>query len=255
MGAFYNSFHVRNKTQQEVHDQIVALREEDRSDCIIGPQNGTWVPVYAETGCGYPLAVTISELMKTTVLAIDIHDDDIFFYWLFQNGEEIDSFDSWPDYFGEESGTDVNIDWNAIDNSSPELLAQYAEKLRSDFDFSKCTSQEDFLKMAENLENAFQEAGFISKPNDEFKDASPPHESEKVEIQTCHPECFADLLDRPEDVQKLAAILKNMQDHESVFVSHDAQIFCDILHLPEALNSYDYLLEEDLPQGYFHITK
>ncbi|GHT41269.1 hypothetical protein FACS189443_2800 [Planctomycetales bacterium] len=42
MGGFYNSLHIRNKTQQEIIDGIKSL-DDGHGDCIVGTKSNDWV--------------------------------------------------------------------------------------------------------------------------------------------------------------------------------------------------------------------
>jgi hypothetical protein len=46
----------------------------------------------------------LSQEAQASVLAVLNHDDDILCYWLFEQGQLTDSYNSRPDYFGEGEG-------------------------------------------------------------------------------------------------------------------------------------------------------
>jgi hypothetical protein len=249
MGGFYNSFHVWRKTQAEVCELIKSLKDEDRGKCIVAPESNQWTAVYAELEYTYPLAIIISEQLQTTVLWIDIHDDDVFCYELFKNGESIDEFNSCPDYFGTASPED-NI--NAFSQFTKEKLDAFNEQLitiaeSATAEFQQCKNKEGGIealikKVEESKKELYQQAGLDVKSNEN-------------DPRIDHTECFAEYLNDPKDVSKLAELLESMRKFESVIVSMPAGEFCDALKLTDAINSYDYLLEEELPEGYVHINE
>ncbi|MDR0609540.1 MAG: hypothetical protein LBG58_05475 [Planctomycetaceae bacterium] len=256
MGAFYNSFHVRRKTQQEVIDQIVALQKEGQEDqqvnCIVGIAQNGWVPVYAELYFDtVPLAGTISEQLQTNVLLIDVHDDDVFSYYYFRNGEMVDTFNSCPDYFG---SSDMQIDFEKFDKTAPEKLNEMLQKMKTEFDFSSCKNNDDVKAMAGKFREFFEQTG-LKKNNVTNKNHSVETEESESEEMIGHPECFAELLDNSDDVKKLVEIMESMRKMDFTFVSAPAEDFCNLLKLHDALNSYTYLLEEELPEGYIHVQK
>jgi len=237
MGGFYNSFHIRGKTQREVCDDMIL--NEACVQCIIGTEKSGWVPVYVELDREDSLAQTISERMQTTVIRIDIHDDDVFCYSLYRNGEEIDSFNSCPNYFGESLTMPDVPDQEA-------LLSSITNTIRENYDLSTCKNQEEMIAMMNKINSVFHESGFVQTP-------SGGTETPDAESLSGHPERFAYLLEKPEDVATLAEILLSMQNQEAVFVSMPGQEFCDFLRLPNAVNSYQYLLDEGIPEGYIQL--
>lgn len=236
MGGFYNSIHVRGNSQEKILEQVRGS-EFAHEGCIIGTESDSWVPVFISLEHSVLLTVLLSESLGADVLMIDIHDDDIFSYVYYRNGEEIDSFSSWPDYF---EGSEMI----APDVGDPlKLVQEMEEKIKGKLDLSSCTSPEDFMKVLGEINTAFQDAGFI-QPS--------PSRTESDE-ESGNPECFAEILENPEDVRKLAKILDSMREHTDVFASQPAGRFCELLKLPNGINSYEYLLEEELPDGYVHV--
>ncbi|MDR3110794.1 MAG: hypothetical protein LBU65_14085 [Planctomycetaceae bacterium] len=263
MGGFYNSLHIRNKTQQEVIDGIKSL-DGDHGDCIVGTESHHWVPVFAEIAYGYPLSVTLSEKLKTDVINIDIHDDDVFCYWYFCDGKEVDAFNSCPNYFDGAGMTMPDVDNLPNGDKLTELLQELTKKVKERFNISSSTTRDDFMKMIstqddlmkimgdmnQHLKQEIHEIVNLSSPTNEFE-ANETDESDANE-SVGNPACFSGLLN-PEEIEKLAAILESMRNHSSAFVSIDAQQFYDLLGWSDELNSYEYLLEDGMPEGYIQV--
>lgn len=104
MGNFYVSFAVRVADPAVV---AATLGKHGRS-AFVSPEQGGIVHFYDEKSDEQDVLI-IEELgalasgeMATTVLAVLNHDDDVLQYWLFENGELTDTYNSFPGYFGSE---------------------------------------------------------------------------------------------------------------------------------------------------------
>jgi hypothetical protein len=108
MGSFYTNFSVKSVNAPAIQ---AALKKAKRS-ALITPAKRGWVVVYDEesesqdTGTIEQVAALLSKDQNCPVLAVLNHDDDILCYWLYQNGQQLDHYDSNPDYFGDGDGTD-----------------------------------------------------------------------------------------------------------------------------------------------------
>jgi len=99
MGNFYVNFSVKSSDSRRVAELI-----QGRRAFVTTPVSG-WVLVgdeladmqYAPAIQG--LSEMLSKQLKTYVLAVLNHDDDILVYLLYLNGEQIDSYNSNPHYF------------------------------------------------------------------------------------------------------------------------------------------------------------
>ncbi|GHT41272.1 hypothetical protein FACS189443_2810 [Planctomycetales bacterium] len=210
--------------------------------------------VFAETAYGYALSVILSEKFQTDVINIDIHDDDVFCYWYFCNGEEIDSFNSCPDYFGEAEMTMPDID----NDKMRELMQEATKKIKENYDFfSSCKTQDDLMNLMTKIKGdlmlkLMQEIGKIGKNSKEKLSISPPTGESETNESTGNPTCFFDLL-KSEGIEKLTALLESMRNNSSIFISVDAQHFCDLFGLSDGINSYEYLLDDGMPEGYVQV--
>src|SRR4029079_9665024 len=73
--------------------------------CLVAPVLNGWIGIYPENnGQDQTIGQQISQqLPEDPVLHLLVHDDDIFAYWLYRAGMQIDSYWSTPGYFGEEN--------------------------------------------------------------------------------------------------------------------------------------------------------
>jgi hypothetical protein len=103
MGAFFTNYHVR-KTDPAACTKTLAALINSRA-LVTDSKNG-WTTIYDERSDSQDievlrgLAKNLSSKLKTAVIAMMVHDSDIFVYLIYENGELIDQFDSKPDYFG-----------------------------------------------------------------------------------------------------------------------------------------------------------
>lgn len=102
MGGFYGSVQIRSEDRDAV---CAALEQLARNGgrFLLGPPLQGWIGVYPE-GAGQDLGVA-SELagrLKGELIAMLVHDDDIFAYEYHRDGHRVDQYNSIPDYFGEE---------------------------------------------------------------------------------------------------------------------------------------------------------
>lgn len=104
MGAFFTNYQVRAKSTSAVKK---ALQPLVRSRAYVSPEKSGWVTAYDESSDEQDeeklnhIAAGLSKVLDTAVLAILVHDSDVAAYWLYQNGEIKDEFNSDPNYFSE----------------------------------------------------------------------------------------------------------------------------------------------------------
>ena len=103
MGAFFTNYHIRKTDASRC---AKALAAAIRSRALITDSKNGWTTVYDEESESqdvnvlHRLAKDLSSKLKTAVIAMMVHDSDIFVYLVYEDGELIDQFDSKPDYFG-----------------------------------------------------------------------------------------------------------------------------------------------------------
>jgi hypothetical protein len=101
MGSFYVNFAVKRDDSGPVAD---AMRRAGYKAIVTPPLDG-YVVVYEETSDTQDgeaierVGALLSREAGAPVLAVLNHDDDILCYWLFTDGQVIDSYNSTPDYF------------------------------------------------------------------------------------------------------------------------------------------------------------
>jgi hypothetical protein len=123
MGAFFTNLHVRTDDSVRVID---ALRPLLSQRAYVSPPKSGWVTIYDETADANDeselarLAAALSKNLNTAAIAFLVHDSDVLIYLLFDNGTEIDRYNSCPDYFGP-------VDPKAITKyqGKPEILLAY----------------------------------------------------------------------------------------------------------------------------------
>ncbi|MEZ5942411.1 MAG: ankyrin repeat domain-containing protein [Planctomycetaceae bacterium] len=123
MGAFIVNFHVRSS---DVDSVASVLESEDvESAWIAGPQ-GNWCTFWEahaslqDSNRINQLASSVSSELNVPVIAFLVHDSDFLCYWLYDNGELIDEYNSCPDYFGE-----TPIEGNAYYEANCQALLRY----------------------------------------------------------------------------------------------------------------------------------
>jgi hypothetical protein len=98
MGASYTNLTVRGATQRAVADLLAGRR------AVVAPARDGHVVVFDERSeqdqeVLSELAEHLSSSLKTGVLALLVHDDDVLWYRLYDAGRLADEFDSTPGYF------------------------------------------------------------------------------------------------------------------------------------------------------------
>jgi len=117
MGSFFGNVQVRGNTwlmtavvnairkgaegADEVKDPALA----DRTVLVLPPDAGGFITVYDEAGEGAggldDLAAKVSRAARGHAFSVLVHDSDVLRLGLFRSGERRDTFDSYPDYFGD----------------------------------------------------------------------------------------------------------------------------------------------------------
>jgi hypothetical protein len=101
MGGFFTNLHVKGDDLAAV---VSALRSASATPAYV-VRGGGWLSVYPEATEDQDdtklasLARTLSQRLGTAVIATLMHDGDIFAYWLYGKGQELDRYNSDPNYF------------------------------------------------------------------------------------------------------------------------------------------------------------
>lgn len=104
MGNFYVNFTVKSDDSR----RIAGLLERGGRKAFVTPAINGYVVVCEEdsdsqdTRVIEALGAQLARDRNGPVLAVLNHDDDILCYWLFQEGRLTDSYNSCPDYFGDD---------------------------------------------------------------------------------------------------------------------------------------------------------
>jgi hypothetical protein len=101
MGLYCSAIHVRHHSPDEVAGVLGNLVRER---ALVSNGLHGWISVYDATAErdikeGKRLAAQLGKGLRALVLLLDLYDDAVTRYALFNSGKEIDEFDSCPDYF------------------------------------------------------------------------------------------------------------------------------------------------------------
>jgi hypothetical protein len=117
MGTFVTNLHVRDADRNAV---IEALRSLDVVPAYVrdSPEN-TWISIFPEAAdqdeaALSEIARSLSKALSRPVIAFLVHDSDIFLYWLYNGGKELDRYNSAPGFF---AGTET-----PPEGGNPEML-------------------------------------------------------------------------------------------------------------------------------------
>lgn len=103
MGGFYGSIHAWTEDRDRVLEGAERVARSRNLVMIAGPAKNGWVGLYPElSGQDDTVGAEIAREVGGDLLHLMVHDDDIFAYWLYREGELVDSYHSRPGYFGEE---------------------------------------------------------------------------------------------------------------------------------------------------------
>lgn len=153
MGAFFTNYQVRSTDANAVATKLAPLL---KSRAYVSPASGGWVTVYDEATESQDsevlikLAKVLSKALKTEVFGFLVHDSDIAFYYLCQNGELVDEFDSCPDYFGNEVSAAERERVRGVTEKLLPLAAAGTTREQIDTVIHPASS-EDFPLMAEEI--------------------------------------------------------------------------------------------------------
>jgi hypothetical protein len=109
MGNFYV-----NHTVRAPQDRVTTLLEREGHTAFMSPTVNGYT-VVCDRHCDdqdmsaiRSLGRKLSASLNSPVVAFLNHDDDVLCYWLFEEGELIDEFNSCPDYFDEDDADDLD---------------------------------------------------------------------------------------------------------------------------------------------------
>src|SRR5258708_3151305 len=101
MGSFYVNFSVKSTNQSVIRTAL----QQARRTAMVSPSIDGYTVVYdrgADTQDDAEILAVgtlLSQGVAAPTLAVLNHDDDILYYWLFENGTLTDTYNSNPGYF------------------------------------------------------------------------------------------------------------------------------------------------------------
>jgi hypothetical protein len=103
MGGFWGSVQVRGEDREPVRSAVERIATEGRR-FLIGPPLGGWIGVYPSgSGQDFGVGKDLAARLPGELIAMLVHDEDVFAYEYHRDGDRIDQYDSRPDYFHEVS--------------------------------------------------------------------------------------------------------------------------------------------------------
>jgi hypothetical protein len=150
MGGHYGSIHIRTDDRDEVRMAVENLQHPNTQRYYIAPPINGWVTVFPENN-GQDHTVTealVAKLPNKTMIHCSVHDDDIFAYWFFENGKLSDTYNSCPEYFGDETppprGGNVAAFANLLPPQKITRLQKLLDEKRYTFELER---QDKFAKL------------------------------------------------------------------------------------------------------------
>jgi hypothetical protein len=139
MGSFYGSVHVRTEDREAVRKVLEQVARKLKARFLLGPVLNGWVAVYPDNnGQDIRIPAALAGKVPVDVLYVMVHDDDIFMYSFYQNGELVDQYNSCPDYFdgfGDEGDLEAEFGEGAVESGGrPEV---FRHLLKNDSDLAE----------------------------------------------------------------------------------------------------------------------
>lgn len=101
MGGFYGSIHLRTDDRNAVRSVLEAVASVCECKFFLAPPIRGWTSLYpALHGQSDRVSKEIAKRLTCDIFHLIVHDSDVFSYWCFRAGQEVDRYDSNPDYFG-----------------------------------------------------------------------------------------------------------------------------------------------------------
>jgi hypothetical protein len=166
MGSFITNLHVRGADRSAV---IAALRSLDAVPAYVRDSPETaWTSIYPEAA-GQDEAVlpemarALSKALQRPVVAFIVHDSDILLYWLCDDGEQLDRYNSAPGYFTDEDEA------TPPEGGNPDALTVYCLPGASPDRLLRLLHTEEFLFAEHRLMELAKILGIPDRPaNDSY---------------------------------------------------------------------------------------
>ncbi len=176
MGGFYGSVQVRAMDRDRVRSALEELARA-KQRFLLGPVLNGWVGVYPEGGGqDFGVARDLAQRLGGELIASLVHDDDIFAYEYYRQGECADQYNSIPDYFDEVSEAERQHlagrpETFAHLASDPDRFAAVSERMAAQAEAREVIASELLAEFAEALgiRNAVTSYEYM-KDNEETED-------------------------------------------------------------------------------------
>ena len=127
MGAFYGSVLVKTSDRDAAQAAVELAAKETSTKFLFGPVHNGWLSVFPEhAGQSDHVSAAIARHLPCDILHLQLHDDDVFAYSFYRNGQLVDQYNSCPEYFGEVSAAEKQAC-----QGRPELLKDLFPKAES----------------------------------------------------------------------------------------------------------------------------
>lgn len=102
MGAFYGSVLVKTSDRDAAQKAVELAAKETSAKFLFGPVHNGWLSVFPDhAGQSDNVSAAIARHLPCDILHLQLHDDDVFAYSFYRNGQLADQYNSCPEYFGE----------------------------------------------------------------------------------------------------------------------------------------------------------
>lgn len=150
MGGFYNSVHIRTTNVALVQQLLENLAANEGAKFLVAPAINGWVSVFpSDAGMELGLGATLAESIHDPMIHCAVHDDDIFTYEFYLGGEQLDAYNSCPDYFGETTagrgGSLKRFDAILPESQKRESLRMLLDKKRFTFEYERLEKFADLI--------------------------------------------------------------------------------------------------------------
>src|SRR5262245_42090572 len=107
MGGFYGSIQFRSEDREAVRSVLQHLAGSGEHRFLLAPPRNGWVAAFPSgSGQDERVAWAAAARFPGELLHVLVHDDDILSYLFLRGGQEIDKYNSRPDYFGRVEGAE-----------------------------------------------------------------------------------------------------------------------------------------------------
>ncbi|MBV9561764.1 MAG: hypothetical protein JOY90_15150 [Bradyrhizobium sp.] len=101
MGTFVTNLHVHQGSREHV---VATLRSLRIVPAYVRGSGDVWISIFPEAAdqddAALPeMARALSKALNRPVIAFIVHDSDVFLYWLYEGGKELDRYNSAPGFF------------------------------------------------------------------------------------------------------------------------------------------------------------